>query len=85
MGVSVALEPMPAGATIAYTKLDGAGVTLTTAARTSDATGHAAVLNVRPGTYTLVGRLATTGAVVARAPLHVRAGALSTIALVPGL
>lgn len=84
-GVIVELDPAPPGARASYTVRDGAGVSLSASARSSDATGHAALFNVAAGKYTLVGRLASTGAVVARAPLHVRAGALSTIALVPGL
>lgn len=82
-GVAVSLEPMPAGAKIAYTVHDGAGVSLSTTARASDSSGHVAVFDVPAGRYTLVGRLAS-GAVVARAPIHVRAGALATISLVPG-
>lgn len=82
-GVTVSLDPMPPGAKVAYTVHDGPGVTLSTAAKASDSSGHVAFFDVPAGRYTLVGRLAS-GAIVARAPIHVRAGALATIALVPG-
>jgi hypothetical protein len=76
-GISFELDPPDPHASLAYVTPQGVSLT----AGGSSAAGHglAGFVNVTPGSYTVITRIAATGQVTGRLPVVVRAGAASAI------
>jgi hypothetical protein len=79
-GVTLTLDPMPAGVVLAYVTKS---VVSKTATETYDGSGAAGFINVPPGIYTVTGKRAKTGERVGSLKVHARAGAHSMLILAP--
>lgn len=82
-GVSLTLDPMPAGVTRAYVILKPTTIVSVSATATADDFGGAGFINVPAGVYSVIGTLERTGERIGTQRLHVRAGAHSMVILAP--
>lgn len=82
-GVSLSIEPMPAGASVAYVVPTPTFHITLQATATADGNGSGGFLNVPPGVYTITGKREKTGERIGAQRVHVRAGALSLVILAP--
>ncbi len=82
-GVSLSLEPMPAGVSLGYAVPTPTFHISLQATATVAGNGGGGFINVPPGVYTITGKLEKTGERVGSQRVHVRAGAMSLVILAP--
>jgi hypothetical protein len=82
-GVTMRLEPMPAGVITAYVELVPRARVRTDIDETADGYGGAGFLGVPPGVYTVTGTRKSTGERIGSQLIHVRADAFTMLVVVP--